>query len=100
MAIEAPAASPFLNTPNRRLRRGNVYWGQAAKNLLLIPIFPLCGYVLMDQTGISHALVQSGLVPRAILGEGFGHVGLCFSIHYLATAIQCLWKGFRVTRAS
>ncbi|HEY9745045.1 MAG TPA: hypothetical protein V6C99_02380 [Oculatellaceae cyanobacterium] len=95
MATKAPVA--LLQSTNQQRPKGNVYWSLAVKNLLLVPVFPLLGYVLMDQTGVSQALINCGLIPKAILGEGFGHVGLCFSIHYLAAALQCLWKGFRLS---
>jgi hypothetical protein len=33
---------------------------------------------------------------KAIVGEGFGHVGLCFSIHYAFYACRCFWKAGRL----
>lgn len=63
---------------------------------LLIPVFPLLGYMGLDQTGISAWLVAQGWIPQAILGEGFGHVGLCFSLHYVIAALRSLWSGLRV----
>lgn len=90
MATELTARPTSMNrTTNRRI---NLIWMQVAKNLLLVPLFPMVGYICLDQTGISSALSDAGLIPHAILGEGFGHVGLCFSIHYFATAIQLAWK--------
>ena len=97
MATEL-TTTPHLLPPVQRKRHWNFYGQQALKNLLLVPIFPLCGYVLLDQTGVSQALVSYQIVPKAILGEGFGHVGLCFSIHYFAAALQALWKGYRLGR--
>lgn len=68
----------------------------ALKYLVLVPVFPLLGYYLLDQTGVSHWLVSQGLIPARILGEGFGHVGLCFSIHYVFTALGELLKAARI----
>src|SRR6476619_6771608 len=62
----------------RQLAPGRPHFMAAFKALALVPLFPLAGYCLLDQTGISHALVKAGYIPGAILGEGFGHVGLCF----------------------
>ena len=61
---------------------------------LLVPVCPFLGYWLLDQTGFTQALIDWNIVPQAILGEGFGHVGLCFSIHYMASGLQALWKAF------
>jgi len=68
----------------------------ACTYLILVPMFPLLGYYLLDQTGFSHWMVSHGLIPAKILGEGFGHVGLCFSIHYIFTAIRDLFRAFRL----
>jgi hypothetical protein len=65
----------------------------AFRALLLVPLFPLLGYYLLDQTGISQALVHAGWIPKPILGEGFGHVGLCFSLHYILDGAKGLIKG-------
>lgn len=92
MATELPTTPPLL------LKATSSYWAEAGRNLVLVPIFPLCGSLLLDQTGVSASLVQSGLIPQSILGEGFGHVGLCFSIHYLAAALQCVWRALQLKR--
>lgn len=65
----------------------------ALKSFLMVPLCPMLGYYLLDQTGISQAMVTQGLIPQEILGEGFGHVGLCFSIHYAFNGVQSLFKG-------
>jgi hypothetical protein len=65
----------------------------AAKFFLLVPLCPVIGYFLLDQTGFSGFLVRQGLIPHAILGEGFGHVGLCFSVHYVFNGVKALIKG-------
>jgi hypothetical protein len=64
----------------------------ALKSFLYVPLFPLLGHYLMDQTGISQWMITVGIVPAQILGEGFGHVGLCFSIHYLFNGLKAVWK--------
>lgn len=66
----------------------------ALKCFILVPLFPMAGYYLLDQTGFSHWLVVQGLIPERILGEGFGHVGLCFSIHYVFTGFRELLRAF------
>lgn len=74
------------------IKPATTHWWAALKYLLLVPLFPLLGYYLLDQSGFSQWLIQMGIVPQAILGEGFGHVGLCFSIHYLVSAACAVWK--------
>jgi hypothetical protein len=64
----------------------------ALKYFLLVPLFPLLGYYLLDQTGVSQWLITVGVIPGQILGEGFGHVGLCFSIHYLFNGLREIGK--------
>lgn len=78
------------SAPPSRSAGGYSHFSLALKALLMVPLFPLLGYWLLDQTGISQAMVTSGLIPKAILGEGFGHVGLCMSIHYLIQGGQSL----------
>jgi hypothetical protein len=65
-------------------------WRPVFKHLLMAPVFPMAGYLLLDQTGISHFLVQAGWIPKIVLGEGFGHVGLCFSLHYVVNAVKAV----------
>lgn len=91
----APLAAPISN-------RGNLsgeYLLSALKYFLLVPLFPLLGYCLLDQTGISQWLITVGVIPAEILGEGFGHVGLCFSIHYLFSGLQAIWKALSLFTA-
>jgi hypothetical protein len=76
----------------KRLKLSGKHGMAALKYFLLVPVFPFLGYWLLDQTGCSAWLVSSGFVPQAILGEGFGHVGLCFSIHYLFSGLHAIWK--------
>ncbi|MEM0952097.1 MAG: hypothetical protein AAGI66_08160 [Cyanobacteria bacterium P01_H01_bin.74] len=57
---------------------------------LLIPVIPFLAYFLLDKTGVSLWLVQNNIIPKVILGEGFGHVAFCFSIHYCIQSIQYL----------
>lgn len=64
----------------------------ALKYFLLVPLFPLLGYYLLDQSGFSQWLIAVGVIPAEILGEGFGHVGLCFSIHYLFSGLREIGK--------
>lgn len=84
---EAPQSDSLL----RRRSAGRYGW-LALKSFLLVPLFPLVGFWLLDQTGFSQWLIGTGFMPEAILGEGFGHVGLCFSIHYLFTGFRAAWK--------
>jgi hypothetical protein len=74
------------------LRAG--YLKRGLRSLLMIPVFPLAGYLLMDQTGLSQWIVQVGLLPARMVGEGFGHVGLCFSVHYVINAVRFLRKAW------
>ncbi|HEY9687073.1 MAG TPA: hypothetical protein V6C52_08880 [Coleofasciculaceae cyanobacterium] len=77
------------------LRLSSGDWRHFWRNLLLIPVFPVLGYYGLDQSGVSDFLVSHGLMIREILGEGFGHVGLCFSLHYVMNAAGALYKACR-----
>ena len=66
------------------------------KALILVPIFPMLGYYLLDQSGLSQWMVVHGLIPARILGEGFGHVGLCFSIHYVFKGLRQLFRAGKI----
>jgi hypothetical protein len=68
----------------------------ALKFFLLVPLFPLLGYYLLDQTGFSQWLITAGVIPGQVLGEGFGHVGLCFSIHYLFNGLREIGKAIHI----
>jgi hypothetical protein len=70
-------------------------WRHFWRNLVLIPVFPMFGYYGLDQSGISDFLVSNGLMIREVLGEGFGHVGLCFSLHYVVNAGRAFYKACR-----
>lgn len=85
--------SEQIDAPPQKMVGVKTEFLSALKFFSLVPLFPLLGYYLIDQTGLSHAMVMQGLIPREILGEGFGHVGLCFSIHYAFSGIQSLIKG-------
>jgi hypothetical protein len=90
--VSSTAHTGFITTPSPRYQAS---WTACRKGLLyalLVPVFPLLGYYLLDQTGISHFLMTRGIIPAGILGEGFGHVGLCFSIHYVGKSFQYFWK--------
>jgi hypothetical protein len=83
-----------------QLRSGSVgqsvpFFMAALKCFFLVPVFPMLGYYLLDQTGFSHWMIVQGLIPARILGEGFGHVGLCFSIHYVFTGFHEMFRAFR-----
>jgi hypothetical protein len=82
--------------PWTRLGQCVPFFWAAVKCFVLVPIFPMAGYYLLDQTGVSHWLMVQGIIPAGILGEGFGHVGLCFSIHYVFTGFRELFRGFRL----
>lgn len=84
--------SQDVSTPLKKEGESKSEFLSALKSFLLVPLCPLLGYYLVDQTGISHAMVVQGLIPQEILGEGFGHVGLCFSIHYAFNGVQSLFK--------
>ena len=75
--------------------RSTPFFLAALKCFLLVPVCPLLGYYLLDLTGFSHWLVTQGLIPARILGEGFGHVGLCFSIHYVFTGVREFYRALR-----
>ncbi|MBX2860868.1 MAG: hypothetical protein KTR14_06520 [Vampirovibrio sp.] len=64
-------------------------------NVLKFPLPPLIGYFLLDATGVTASIAQVNPVIFKIMGEGFGHAGLCFSIHYFVQAASHLVKVFR-----
>lgn len=79
--------------PSGKATLANAEFLAALKFFLLVPLFPVAGYCLLDQTGVSQFLVEHGAIPHPILGEGFGHVGLCFSVHYVFSGLRSLVKG-------
>lgn len=92
IALQLVQSESSVSEISRRRRLSGLHGMAALKSILLVPVFPLLGYWFLDQTGFSEWLVGTGFVPSAILGEGFGHVGLCFSIHYLFTGLRSGWK--------
>lgn len=96
IALQVVQSGTQVSDTSRRWRLGGRHGLAALKSFLLVPLLPLLGYWLLDQTGVSQWLVEIGIIPAAILGEGFGHVGLCFSIHYLFNGILSGWKALRV----
>ena len=87
--LHSPSMPSPQTSPTRAVQQeSHLMLGLRA--LLMVPLFPLLGYWLLDQTGVSQSLVAAGVIPQPILGEGFGHVGLCMSIHYLIQGGQSL----------
>ena len=68
----------------------------AGKNLLMVPVAPMIGYLLFDATGVTAAIAGMNPVLHQILGEGFGHVGLCYSAHNVLTAGKAFFRAFQV----
>ena len=99
-------AKPFQQAIEGRVIDENLAWSKASRSVpfllealkcfVLVPIAPLVGFYLLDQTGFSHWLIVQGFIPKQILGEGFGHVGLCFSIHYVFTGVRELFRAVRL----
>ncbi len=92
LSLTVPSQESETFNASRRVALSARYSKIALKSFLFVPLFPLLGHYLIDQTGISQWLIATGIVPAQILGEGFGHVGLCFSIHYLFTGLKAVWK--------
>ncbi len=63
------------------------------KNILLIPVLPLIGYFCLDATGVTDMVIHHNPIMQRIMGEGFGHAGLCFSLHYVLQAGRHFWLG-------
>ena len=89
-------SSSAWSLPEHKTGRAVPFLVSAVKYFCLVPVFPLLGFYMLDQTGFSHWLVAQGLIPVEILGEGFGHVGLCFSIHYVFTGFRELFRAIRL----
>ena len=85
--------SVLSSVSERKAQPGVTHFMSALKAFLMVPLFPVLGYCLLDQTGFSQTLVKTGFIPTAILGEGFGHVGLCFSLHYVLDGFRGVIKG-------
>lgn len=95
IALQVVQPGTQVSEASRRWRLSGRHGLAALKFFLLVPLLPLLGYWLLDQTGVSQWLVEVGIIPGAILGEGFGHVGLCFSIHYLFNGVRSSWKALK-----
>jgi len=69
----------------------------ALKNLVMIPILPATLLIGLDQTpgmsvSITDYIAHDNPAMTRVLGEGFGHAGLCFSLHFVFNAGRHLWK--------
>jgi hypothetical protein len=71
------------------------HFKEGLKNVLYVPILPAIGYLGLDATGVSSAIAADSAALKAILGEGFGHAGLCFSLHFVIKAGWHFWKTIR-----
>jgi hypothetical protein len=88
---EAEKADAANNSPQYHLRQGLI---NAAK----VPVLPILFYYSLDATGVTDALAANGEAWSRILGEGFGHAGLCFSIHYVINAAKSFSKAVTLGR--
>ena len=68
------------------------HFKEGLKNMLMIPVLPVIGYYAGDATGFSDFIGSQGDALHRVLGEGFGHAGLCFSLHYVLSAGWHFWK--------
>ena len=92
------ATVPSPSVPSATGLRRKVYLKRGLKNLVMIPILPLSGYFLLDATGVTNLLIGHSPMMTRILGEGFGHAGLCFSLHYVFESVKYFYKGLRASR--
>lgn len=66
--------------------------GEILKNILLIPIPAIAGYLTLDATGLTDLAAGASPAVERILGEGFGHAGFCYGLHYAARAGHLMWQ--------
>ncbi len=72
----------------------------AAKNAILIPVLPLAGYWGLDATGVTETIASHSPMMERILGEGFGHAGLCFSLHFVLQAVRGVYYAIKPRKKS
>ena len=68
---------------------------EALKNVLLIPVCPAIGYFCIDATGLTYLITAHHPALIRIVGEGFGHAGLCYSLHFVFKACRHLWQAIK-----
>lgn len=85
-----PAQEKAVEKTPKGYRKGQLM--KALRNILLIPVLPFIGYFGLDATGVTESIAQKSPAMERILGEGFGHAGLCFSLHYVMGAGSHLWR--------
>ncbi|MBY0404885.1 MAG: hypothetical protein K2X66_13375 [Cyanobacteria bacterium] len=100
-SITIPASSP-VKVDGKVLEVGDVqaplpknrkhFFVKGLKNLILVPVLPLSMYYGLDATGVTDFLGDKSEAMKRILGEGFGHAGLCFSLHYVFNAGKSFWQ--------
>jgi hypothetical protein len=96
--------SNVSNTPEATAEASSTtkreYFLKGLKNIAMIPVFPLVGFLSLDYTGVTEFLANQSEALKQILGEGFGHVGLCFSVHYFINAGKSFWKALKLSKGT
>lgn len=86
---EKQEMKPIQDVKTRRKK----HFKTSLKNFLLIPLFPIIGYFAFDAPGITDRITERSAPMSRIMGEGVGHIGACFSAHYLVNSLAHLYKG-------
>ena len=84
--------------PSRTTER-KLYLIKGLRNICLIPVLPLVMYLALDASGFSSFLASQSDMLKRMWGEGFGHAGLCFSLHFVLDASKSFWKAWRLRPA-
>ncbi|MBY0449979.1 MAG: hypothetical protein K2X01_05075 [Cyanobacteria bacterium] len=98
------AAQTAKHQPQAQISEGDTFTSRqkslryAAKNALLIPVLPLAGYWGLDATGVTETIASHSPMMERILGEGFGHAGLCFSLHFVLQAVQGVYYALKPSK--
>ncbi len=94
-----PTVAQSIEMLERREAR-KAHFLQCLKNFLMIPVVPLVGYFCLDQTGVTALMTQHSPMMHHIMGEGFGHIGACFSLHYVFKSFSHFGKAIKGTPLS
>jgi len=79
-----------------RQKRLTFHLVKALRYALLVPVLPLVGYFAFDATGLTSLMIGHNTMLTRIIGEGFGHAGMCFSLHYVFQSGKHLWKSLQL----
>jgi hypothetical protein len=92
VAVDQTEARTTLHRPKKRA----FHLTKALRYGLMVPVLPLAGYFLLDATGLTNLIIGHNTILARIIGEGFGHAGMCFSLHYVFQSGKHFWKSVQL----